>query len=260
MKNAKIISVGSFILTVIILSVFWGINKISVKNKTSEPNKDLSSEQNITKQTVDWSEYKQNVFQNMKQAPETADSLFYKYKADLKERVNNTEIIEYCSEESVNKAKTINNNDLEIAYRCMEGDLNPDIDYKQLYENFSNILSNEYVEYLSILKDETPAAEDGGLAVPLEDIRLRINKREKFLLKYPSFIENNDIKADIKIYYFYYTGGLDNTRITCKKDTMSSEFYEDVLKSYRKFLEENDSKNSMHYTEIKNCYDSLINN
>lgn len=116
-------------------------------------------------------------------------------------------------------------------------------------------------EYLMLLDeaDKNPIAHDGGVIVPYETIRQRINKYENFLEKYPDFNQKEDVKEQLDFLYYIYRYGLDNTPIHCDKNNsfMLEENRTDVKNSYKNFLNEYKDKESNYYKEIKSCYDKL---
>lgn len=120
-------------------------------------------------------------------------------------------------------------------------------------QKFSKFLSPPWKEYLELrAKEDNRFINDGYLAMPFDELSQRIIFWENFINKYPSFPENNEIKAKLGDYIEWYI--IESTSAYGNGGPIDP----DLRKSYEKFLKNN--KNSKFYPIVESWYNLLKKN
>lgn len=126
------------------------------------------------------------------------------------------------------------------------------------YKEFSKYLSPEWQEYLKYRAKESREGylEDAGIIIPWDEIRNRLIFWDNFIIKYPKFSESEEIKSNIKNYFYFYLNGVDNSPLADWWET--DKIKPEIIKSYENFIKYN--KNSRFYPIVLNYYELLKRN
>lgn len=135
----------------------------------------------------------------------------------------------------------------------VEGSFFPIIDYGS-FKKYEKYLSEDMKGYLNIksLESDSPSMTDGGLIITWDELANRLIKTEKYLMKYPEGLKNEEILRLYGEYLIKYMSGGDNTPIYNMED---NKILEDVLESYKKTIVNN--KNTIT-ADIMSKYLKLI--
>lgn len=135
----------------------------------------------------------------------------------------------------------------------VEGSFFPIIDYGS-FKKYEKYLPEDMKGYLNIksLESDSPSMTDGGLIITWDELANRLIKTEKYLMKYPEGLKNEEILRLYGEYLIKYMSGGDNTPIYNMED---NKILEDVLESYKKTIVNN--KNTIT-ADIMSKYLKLI--
>jgi hypothetical protein len=119
------------------------------------------------------------------------------------------------------------------------------------------ILTPAYKDFLEQESKENREgfADDAGLVISWEQLRVRIIEKEALLKKHPDFIENQLSQDHLTDAVGAFLGGLPNTPIY---DFETKALLKDVKIAYEKFIKEN--KTSKYYTIVNDFYEMLRKN
>jgi hypothetical protein len=106
-----------------------------------------------------------------------------------------------------------------------------EIDYDKILKDFGRFASDQVARYLEIMAAESNKhfAEDAALVISLDELADRTVKTEKYIDRYPDFVQVQQVKQFHDYYLTAYLLGLNNTPLF---DYQTEKAKEAFLKSY----------------------------
>ena len=244
------------------LPQYWNLSDAEFKNLLDTTKKDICVYNSYTKKPekvhfaqqefIDTVEQEEKEFLNMAQFGKvhdiTFDNLINKYNKAI-ENLNANHFYDTDENDSYYK-----NNWVKLT--MTEGSYYYALNDAYIEKKYRKHISSTYSEWLRFLDKNAKIFEDGGLAIPVDDLRKNIIKLENFIEENCNFAALFQVKNELELYTHVYMMGSDNNPIFDKWNT--KKMYPEYKKSYEKFLLKN--KNSNYYPMVKEFYDKAKEN
>lgn len=130
--------------------------------------------------------------------------------------------------------------------------------HKVTYSRFAPYLGQNWKDFLSLcIKEKNTYHRDAYLSVEINDLVRRIVTWEDFINKYPSFPENNEIKAKLDSYVSAWERSKGHF-IYSENPADEGKYKPEIINSYSSFLANN--TDSKYYPQMKAWLEALSRN
>ena len=130
------------------------------------------------------------------------------------------------------------------------------LNYTYLQKKYGKYLSKECNQWLKHMAKAEYFFEDGGLAIPVDELRKYIIELENLTVKYSNFASLYNVQEELNLYVKIYLLGADHTPVFDRWSTLQMD--KEFKASYEKFLKIN--KNSHYYAAVNALYSKAKEN